>query len=125
MPKSFRSSGVLLSSLPHQSVTHLSAAFDFYQIVQIFPESDEITPFPDCGRGLWAEHKGAIIGPCFRQHRPPHSLTPSPSHDIDFIRRHHCCQKSKIIHCLSSLQQAEGLNSPLEQVGTTNVRTEN
>ena len=31
----------------------------------------------------------------------------------------------KIIHCSSSLQQAEGLNSPLEQVGTTNVRTEN
>ena len=50
---------------------------DFYQMVQIFPESDEITPFPDCGRVVW-RHKGAIIGPYFRQHHLLHSLTPNP-----------------------------------------------
>ena len=49
----------------------------FTKLSKFFPESDEITPFPDCGRVVW-RHKGAIIGPYFRQHHLLHSLTPNP-----------------------------------------------
>ena len=88
------------------------AAFDFYKMVQIFPESDEITPFPDCGRVLWVEHKGAIIGPYFRQHHPLHSLTLSlylhmvtygdNNDDPYFTMANYLCQH----HLLHSLTQS-------------------